>query len=91
MLNLVNNYKMMTIERYKYRMLTGSLQESLSLEILVGLLVDNISLAGDGNGINLLLLFKVKMTGVNDEVLSIGRALYPQVVTNVFNPSFCFY
>ena len=57
MLNLVNNYKMMTIERYKYRMLTGSLQESLSLEILVGLLVDNISLA-------VLILFLLKVTSM---------------------------
>ena len=44
MLNTVNNYKMMTIERGTIMMLTGSLQQSLSLEILVGLLVDNISL-----------------------------------------------
>lgn len=45
MLNSVNNYKiMMMIERGTNMVLTRSLQQSLSLEILVCLLVDNISL-----------------------------------------------
>ena len=63
MLNTVNNYKMMTIERGTIMMLTGSLQQSLSLEILVGLLVDNISLT-------VLILFLLKRLKVGSEVKS---------------------
>ena len=45
MLNSVNDYKiMMVIERGTNMVLTESLQQSLSLEILVCLLVDNIAL-----------------------------------------------